>query len=91
MKAVAALRLLLICIVRPHRGNQVESHPLPSGGGRLPYAQCAPVCGCLCVCVCARALGIVSTDKIVRFINTLIIISYALCLMILSEWRLPVP
>ena len=33
-----------------------------------------PVCVCVCVCVCARALRIVSTDTILRFINTAIII-----------------
>ena len=33
----------------------------------------------VCVCVCARALRIVSTENISRFINTLIIISIILC------------
>ena len=32
------------------------------------------VCACVCVRVRARALRIASTDKILRFINTLIII-----------------
>ena len=32
-----------------------------------------PLCVCVCVCACVRALTIVSTDKILRFINTLII------------------
>ena len=58
---------------------------------RVPVCVCACVRVCVCVCARARALGIVSTDKIVRFINTLTIISYGLCLMILSEWGLPVP
>ena len=33
-----------------------------------------PVCVCVCVCARARALRIVSTDTILRFINTAIII-----------------
>ena len=32
------------------------------------------VCVCVCVCMRARALRIVSTDKILRFINALIAI-----------------
>ena len=39
---------------------------------------------CVCVCVCARAhaFRIVSTDKILRFINTFIIIT----IIIVGEW-----
>ena len=32
------------------------------------------MCACVCVCVCVHALRIVSTDKILHFINDLIII-----------------
>ena len=38
------------------------------------YSQYARVCGCLCVFVCVHALRIVSTDKVLRFTNTLSII-----------------
>ena len=39
------------------------------------YSQNAHVCGCLCVCECVYALRfrIVSVDKILCFINTLVI------------------
>ena len=46
------------------------------------YSQNALTCGCLsacvraCVCVCVRALRIVSTEKILRFRNTLTFIYY---------------
>ena len=43
----------------------------------------ACVCVCVCVCVCMDALRIVSTDKILRFTYTLIIVISTL--IIISE------
>ena len=35
---------------------------------------CVCLCLCMCMCVCARALRIVSTDKILCFKNTLLLL-----------------
>ena len=56
---------------------------------------CADMRACVrvCVCVCARALRIVSMDKILRFTNTVIIINYYqikawICMTVSTEYRL---
>ena len=44
------------------------------GGASVSVCVCVCVCVRACVRACVRGLRIVSTDKILRFINTLIII-----------------
>ena len=50
---------------------------------------CVYVCVCVCVCACARAcaraLRIVSMDKILRFTNTLIIINFVPTIHVLRK------
>ena len=49
---------------------------------------CVCVCACVCVCVRALALGIVATDKILRFINTCIMINIECEKCIACNWEL---
>ena len=46
---------------------------------------CVRARACACVCVCARWLKIVSTDKILHSINTLVVVVVVVAVVVVAE------
>ena len=64
----------MVCLARDFRRYQTVMDDVSLYSQYARVCRCLCVCVCVCACVCVLALTIISTDKILRFINTFIII-----------------